>query len=200
MTNSDSNSYWFVGASYGGTDDQTPRFLKEGIWENGYEDKYLDIVRAMQPGERIAIKATYTQKHDLPFDNRGLTASVMAIKAIGTITENPGDGRHVKVDWAPINPPKLWYFYTYQPTIWRVQRNKWTAEALIDFTFDGAAQDIDRFRNAPYWAERFGDADPDKRRFGWTKFYEAVADKLLVFRHDRLNPQTLKSTCQTRAR
>lgn len=58
MTNSDPNSYWFVGASYGGTDDQTPRFLKEGIWENGYEDKYLDIVRAMQPGERIAIKAT----------------------------------------------------------------------------------------------------------------------------------------------
>ncbi len=24
-------SYWFVGASYGGTEDQTPRFLSEGI-------------------------------------------------------------------------------------------------------------------------------------------------------------------------
>lgn len=178
-------SYWFVGASYGGTDDQTSRFLKEGIWENGYEDKYLDIVRAMQPGERIAIKATYTQKHDLPFDNRGLTVSLMAIKAIGTITENPGDGRRVKVDWTPVAPPKLWYFYTYQPTIWRVQRNKWTAEALIDFTFEGATQDINRFRNAPFWAERFGDTAPDKRRFGWTKFYEAVADKLLDFRNNR---------------
>jgi 5-methylcytosine-specific restriction protein B len=30
---------WFVGASYGGTDDQVPRFLAEGIWENGYDDK-----------------------------------------------------------------------------------------------------------------------------------------------------------------
>ena len=49
MTNSDPNTYWFVGASYGGTDDQTPRFLAEGIWENGYEDKYLDTVRTMQP-------------------------------------------------------------------------------------------------------------------------------------------------------
>ena len=28
---------WFVGASYGGTDDQLPRFLAEGIWENGYD-------------------------------------------------------------------------------------------------------------------------------------------------------------------
>ena len=37
-------SNWFVGASYGGTEDQTPRFLSEGIWENGYEDKHLDLV------------------------------------------------------------------------------------------------------------------------------------------------------------
>ena len=108
MTNSDPNTYWFVGASYGGTDDQTPRFLAEGIWENGYEDKYLDTVRTMQPGERIAIKAVYTQKHELPFDNRDQTVSVMAIKAIGTITENLGDGRHVKVDWTPLDPAKTW--------------------------------------------------------------------------------------------
>jgi 5-methylcytosine-specific restriction enzyme B len=182
----DNSSYWFVGASYGGgTDDQTRRFLKEGIWENGYEDKYLDVVRAMKPGERIAIKAVYTQKRGLPFDNRGLTVSVMAIKAIGTITENPDDGRRVRVDWTPVDPAKLWYFYTNQPTVWRVKRNKWTSEALIDFAFADATQDIDRFRNAPYWAERFGDATSDKRRFGWTKFYEAVADKLLDFRNNR---------------
>ena len=40
-------SYWFVGASYGRTEDQTPRFLSEGIWENGYDDKHLDLVRSM---------------------------------------------------------------------------------------------------------------------------------------------------------
>ena len=28
---------WFVGATYGGTDDQTPHFLHEGIWKNGYQ-------------------------------------------------------------------------------------------------------------------------------------------------------------------
>ncbi|WP_376869248.1 hypothetical protein AB5G97_02325 [Aeromonas veronii] len=77
---------WFVGASYGGTDDQTLRFLQGGIWENGYQDKYLDAVRSIQVGDRIAIKSSYTQKHDLPFDNRDQTVSVMAIKAIGTVS------------------------------------------------------------------------------------------------------------------
>lgn len=29
-----SKATWFVGASFGGTDDQLPRFLADGIWEN----------------------------------------------------------------------------------------------------------------------------------------------------------------------
>src|SRR5258708_15001259 len=101
---SGSQTTWFVGAMYGGADDQTPRFLAEGIWENGYDDKYLDLVRSMRPGDRIAIKSSYTRKHGLPFDNRGQTVSVMAIKAIGTITENLNDGKLVRVNWTKIDP------------------------------------------------------------------------------------------------
>ncbi len=180
-----SRACWFVGASYGGTEDQTPRFLKEGIWENGYKDKYLDAVKSIQVGDRIAIKSTYTRKHDLPFDNRGHTVSVMAIKAIGTVNENLGDGRTLKVDWKLFDPPREWYFYTYQGTVWRVLPGDWTTDALIGFTFEDKAQDINRFCNAPYWRERFGDRAVDKRRFNWTRFYEAVADKLLTFRNRR---------------
>ena len=176
---------WFVGATYGGTDDQTPRFLQEGIWENGYQDKYLDAVKSIQVGDRIAIKSSYTLKHDLPFDNRGQTVSVMAIKAIGTVKENLGDGRTLKVDWTPFDPPREWYFYTNRSTVWRVLPGDWTTDALIGFTFEEKAQDINRFRNAPYWRERFGDSAVDKRRFNWTRFYEAVADKLLTFRNRR---------------
>jgi 5-methylcytosine-specific restriction protein B len=42
--------YWLVGAYWGGEEppDQTERFLNEGIWENGYEDRYLDLVRTMK--------------------------------------------------------------------------------------------------------------------------------------------------------
>jgi len=176
---------WFVGAAYGGTNDQTSRFLDEGIWENGYQDKYLDMVRSIQAGDRIAIKSSYTRKHDLPFDNRGQTVSVMAIKAIGKVTANLGDGRKVKVDWTRLETPREWYFYTYWGTIWRVLPGDWTTDALIAFTFEEEPQDLSRFRNAPTWRERFGDGAVDKRRFNWTRFYEAVADKLVDFRERR---------------
>ena len=144
-----SEPHWFVGASYGGSDDQTSRFLQEGIWENGYDDRYLDLVRSMRSGQRIAIKSTYIRKHDLPFDNRGEMVSTMAIKAIGTITENLNDGKRVRVDWIKVDPLREWYFYTYRGTVWRVVPGKWTSDGLIKFAFEEEPQDIHRFRNDP---------------------------------------------------
>ena len=176
---------WFVGASYGGTDDQLPRFLAEGIWENGYDDKLLDVVRSMRPGERIAIKSSYTRKHGLPFDGRGRAVSVMGIKAVGTITENLNDGKRVKVDWTKVEPVREWYFYTHRATIWRVLPGEWMNDALIAFAFDDKPQDVDRFRNEPFWRERYGTTSPEKQRFEWTDFYEAVAEKLLAHADDR---------------
>ena len=42
--------FWLVGAYWSGNDppDQTQRFCAEGIWENGYEDRYLDEVRSIR--------------------------------------------------------------------------------------------------------------------------------------------------------
>jgi 5-methylcytosine-specific restriction enzyme B len=117
---------WFVGATFDGSEDQTPCFLQEGIWENGYEDKYLDAVKSIQVGDRIAIKSSYTRKHDLPFDNRRQIVSVMAIKAIGTVKQNLGDGRILNVAWKPFDPPREWYFYTYPRTVWRVLPGDWS--------------------------------------------------------------------------
>lgn len=176
---------WFVGASFGGNDDQMARFLSEGIWENGYDDKLLDVVRSMRPGDRIAIKSSYIRKHGLSFDNRGQAVSVMAIKAIGTITENPNNGKRVKVDWVKIEPIREWYFYTHRRTIWRVLPGDWATDGLIAFAFENKPQDVERFRNAPFWRERYGTAEPDMSRFGWTKFYESIAAKLLTYRNNR---------------
>ena len=176
---------WFVGAAYNRTEDQTPRFLAEGIWENGYRDgRYGDVVRSMQPGDRIAIKSSYTRKHDLLFDNRGSSVSVMAIKAVGTIMANLDDGKQVKVAWSQISPPREWYFYTSRATVWRVAPGGWMEDALLAFAFEGKLQDTDRFRNAPFWHERFGDAG-SKPRFRWAAFYSAFASRLLDYRHDR---------------
>jgi len=177
---------WFVGAAYGHTRDQTPRFIAEGIWENGYDNKYIDHVKSMRPGDRIAIKAAYTRKKDVGFDTRGNSVSVMGIKAIGTILENPGDGKRVKVDWKAVDPIREWYFYTYQKTVWKIVPGvSWHNDALIAFTLENEPQDIDRFRNDSYWRQRFGDIDTTDRKFAWTTFYEAIADGLLAYKGNR---------------
>lgn len=179
-------SYWFVGATYNSSEDQTGRFIRDGIWENGYENKYQDLVLGMKPGDRIAIKASYTRKRDVPFDNRDHFVSVMSIKAIGTVIKNRGDGRVIEVNWEKqLSPVKEWYFYTNRNTIWRVIPNDWMAEGLIDFTFYDKAQNISKFRNDPYWKERFGDVVETQQRFNWTHFYEAVADKLIDYKFKR---------------
>lgn len=177
---------WFVGASFGGNDDQTARFLAESIWEvSNPTGKEMALVRSMQPGDRIAIKAAYTRKHGLPFDNRGRTVSVLGVKALGVILDNPQDGERVQVQWQPAEGVREWYFYTFRATIWRVVPGDWMNDALIAFAFDKQPQDVDRFRNEPYWRERFGTIPPDRQRFQWTDFYEAVAEKLLNYADDR---------------
>lgn len=178
---------WFVGAYYlGGGGDQTAKFLEAGIWENGYPDRYHDEVNSIRPGDRIAIKAAYTRKHGLPFDNHGHTVSVMAIKATGTVKRNHGDGQHLDVEWAPLVPPREWYLFTNLLTVWKVQPGReWRVDALIDFAFGGIEQDIHRFRNYHIWRNRFGDQPTDDTRFKWTRFYEGIADGLLAFRENR---------------
>ena len=167
---------WLVGASFGGTADQTPRFLREGRWENGYFDRYIEDVKSVLPGDRIAIKASYVRWQNLPFDNRGHPVSVMGIKATGTVTENAGDGRNLKVDWTPVDPPREWFFYTYRGTVWRVLPGRWATDGLISFVFEGEEQDIDAFRNDDYWKDRLGDQQESDPRFAWTDFYSEFAD------------------------
>jgi 5-methylcytosine-specific restriction protein B len=137
--------YWLVGAYWEG-DDQTDRFLSEGIWENGYEDRYLDLVKAMKVGDRIAIKSTTTQSEGLPFDSLGHTASKLLIKATGTIVSNHGDGRKIEVEWDPQpKTPRAWYFYTARPTVWRLKKDNEFAQRLIRFVFGGQEQDYGFF-------------------------------------------------------
>ncbi|MDO6718696.1 AAA family ATPase [Psychrosphaera sp. 1_MG-2023] len=147
-TNSYDDVYWFLGASYGGDDDQTERFLRDGIWQNGTDGKYTDKVKEIRKGDKIAIKSAYTQTHGLPFDNKGKMSSVMDIKAIGVVTENLNDGKTLKVDWQTDFKKLTWYIYTYQPRIWKVIPNNKERKGLVDFTFNGARQDFSIFLNS----------------------------------------------------
>jgi 5-methylcytosine-specific restriction protein B len=167
---------WFVAGA-----DRLAHFLAERVWENPHDDKFLDQVRAVRPGDRIALRSTATRKGGVPFDNHGNPVSVMTITAVGRVTANPGDGRHLAVDWTPVEPPRDWFFLTNFGTIVRVGPGPLNDE-LIAFTFEGRSQDLDLFRRHPFWRQRFGD---DDLRYAWTAFYAEFADRLLEWRDRR---------------
>ena len=148
-------SYWFVGASWDG-EDQTERFVREGIWTNGYDDKYADTVQRMKPGDLIAIKSIFTQRYGLPFRNHDRSVSCMRIKATGKVTEHTLDGQTVKVDWNQLGDPRDWYFYIYWITISEASSDDALARRLIRFTFGNHRQDYDFWLRQSPWAEKYG--------------------------------------------
>ncbi len=154
---------WFVGAAFGGYDNQTVRFIQDGIWEGGPIETYGGLINSIWPGDRIVIKSTYTRKNELPFDNRGEFVSVMAIKATGIVVENLEDGHSLRVNWSQIDPPREWYFHTLRGTIAPVLPDSWWKNALLRFTFDGEDQDIGRSLRDPYWSDRYGYLEPQQK-------------------------------------
>ena len=157
-SSSRSMNYWLVGASWESSGDQTQRFIEEGIWQNGYDNKYTNIVNKMQPGDKIAIKTSYTKSKDIPFENNGETVSVMKIKVTGTVIDNKNDGKNIMVEWDEPEE-REWYMFTGRNTIWNItpkdDKDDWAKEELIKFVFDGENQDYQKFINDPYWGDRY---------------------------------------------
>lgn len=152
--------YWIAGATWDG-EDLTSRFRQEGVWRNGYEDRFLDLVRQMRPGDRIAIKSAFVKRHGLPFENNGVPVSTNRIKATGTVTANTGDGVTVAVDWDPPAEPRDWYFYTFRQTLAELDPDDDTARRLIAFLFYGAEQDHAWWLARPYYASRYAQVAAD---------------------------------------
>ena len=138
---------WYVGATgndeNGNWSDFSEQYIAEGRWENGWDDKFIDDVNSMEVGDRIAIKSAYTKKKGLPFNNCGQVVGVMAIKAIGVITENPKDGKNIKVQWEKVDPVREWYGSgVLRTTVHYVAADEgYTRKALLDFTFNNVPQD-----------------------------------------------------------
>lgn len=185
----DGRQTWLVGAVIDGAD-ITDEFIETGTWrlspKAGPKDR--KHVQRMAPGDRIAIKAAFTQKRDLPFDAMNRTVSVMRIKARGVV-ERVAE-KAVVVAWERLDPTRDWYFYTHQQVVWRLPDNE-LAQGLAAFVFDDVPQSIDYYLTHPFWADRYGartedlpETSPDDP-FHWIPFYEAVATALLDYRDDR---------------
>lgn len=150
---------WLVGASTEGqTTDRTEEFVRDGYWKSsdGLSGRALE----MQPGDRIAIKAAYVQRHDLPFENNGLPVSCMDVKARGTITAKEDD--RVRVEWDPTFTQRTWYFYTYRGTVWKVDLTRALAPHLVDFVFNDRPQDYELFLSDPFWSRYRADQPSEK--------------------------------------
>ena len=138
---------WYVGATghndEGVYTDFSEQYISENRWENRYDVKYTEIVKNMKVGDRIVIKSSYTKKKDLPFDNHGRVVGVMAIKAIGVITKNYGDGKNIDVNWQKVEPIKEWFGDgTLRTTVHLVKaEDSYIKKALLMFTFADAPQD-----------------------------------------------------------
>ena len=138
---------WYVGTTgndeNGQWHDYSDEFIDQGIWRNGWDDKFIDLVKSIQVGDRIAIKSTFTQKKNLPFDNHGKIVGAMRIKAIGTVTANAGDGKQISVDWTKLDPFKTWYGPgTLREAIHGVDADDgFIKRALLAFTFGDEPQD-----------------------------------------------------------
>lgn len=180
---------WLVGAHIGG-EDQTARFVREGIWEiRDPSDRSRDLISTMREGDPIAIKSAFTQSVGLPFATNGRRASVMRIKARGKI-KRVAD-QTVLVDWEPVFEPRDWYMYTARAVIWRVPSTDPFAEGLRAFVLDDAPQDYDWYLKRGHWGEQFGFATGQgsrveaPERFDWIPAYMAIADELVSRRADR---------------
>ncbi len=138
---------WYVGTT--GNDDNgewhdfSEEYINDGVWKNGWDDKFIGVVNSIQIGDRIAIKSTFTQKRNLPFNNHEKTVGAMRIKAIGIVTGNAGDGKQIQVDWSRLDPFKTWYGPgTLRETIHGVSADEGVLKKqLLEFTFGEAEQD-----------------------------------------------------------
>lgn len=138
---------WYVGAT-GENDERvymdfSEQYISESRWENRWDTKFIDTVKSIQVGDKIALKSSYTKKKGLPFNNNGKTVGVMGIKAIGIVTENPGDGKNIKVNWTKVDPIREWYGKgVLRSTIHRINAaDGLMKKLLLQFTFEDVAQD-----------------------------------------------------------
>lgn len=138
---------WYVGATglneEGVYSDFSEQYIREGRWENGWDSKFVVEVKQIQVGDRIALKSSYTKKKGLPFNNHDKTVGVMGIKAIGIVTENPGDGKNLKVNWSKFDQIKEWYgLGVLRATLHHIcAADGLIKSRLLKFTFEGQEQD-----------------------------------------------------------
>lgn len=95
IMNTDIPAYYCAGFHFYSKNpsNQLPRFIENGIWENGYDDKFIKTVKEVPIGSLIAAKTSYTMNED------DKTISVLEVHNIGKVLQNLNDGKTLRVEW-----------------------------------------------------------------------------------------------------
>lgn len=80
---------FYLAGSFWSGDEQSNRFFNNGVWENGHDEKFLNVVRSTQVGDIVFLKSTYSKRGK----------SYLRIKGVGRVIENPKNGIELFVDW-----------------------------------------------------------------------------------------------------
>ncbi|HAF27928.1 MAG TPA: hypothetical protein DCG75_02670 [Bacteroidales bacterium] len=101
---------FFAVGHFWGKENQMERFIEDGIWENGHEEKITNTVNSVKEGDVIFLKSTYVEKGN----------GTLRIKAIGVVSENPKDGHLLRVNWHLIDHVNLPGLSAYRNAISRI--------------------------------------------------------------------------------
>jgi 5-methylcytosine-specific restriction endonuclease McrBC GTP-binding regulatory subunit McrB len=96
------SSCYLLGAVWNDSEpkNQLPRFIEQGIWENGHEEQFTGRVNEIPVGATVFAKASY-------FHN-GLREPMLDIRAKGIVTANVQNGHDLTVTWdSAFEPYKL---------------------------------------------------------------------------------------------
>lgn len=109
-----STDFYFVDAYW--ADDQTKRFIENGIWENGFEERYYDIINSVKAGSNLFLKKHKPNVSETKF---------VEIYAWGIVTSNVGNGRQLKVNWMFIynSGRRAEYYGDTSSTVIKIQQN-----------------------------------------------------------------------------
>ncbi len=84
------NTIFLGGSNWNSGGDQIDRFIEEGIWENGYDDRYLKDVNTIKENGVLIFKSTFPHQNG---------ENYLRVKAIDTVLKNHNDGRKLDVNW-----------------------------------------------------------------------------------------------------
>ena len=152
-------SCWYLLSKNEYSTDKLDNFINNRYWEY-YKDNvkrdeerniYLGYLQKMKIGDRVAAykineitREEFEQKYKYKIGGKRKKVRYLTIMAVGKFTQVYKDKKTIKIEWQKINDPRKWYFHLQGGQIWQVVPDNsvpWR-QNLIDFTFNGAKQDL----------------------------------------------------------